>query len=769
MISRRKPKRIMSLLLALIMLLTAGMYMTSAKEVLAAKKKNTPVLNKTSVNILMKKSVKLKLKKKSKGSKIKWKSSNKKIAKVTKKGKVTGKRKGIAKITATVTTKGKKYKLSCKVTVIQKANSIAITYNNGQTGKNVSLYQGNNLSLGIRKNPSTSNDMVTSWTSSNANIVKVDNNGKITAIKQGSASITATMFGKAKASILINVLSKDGIHVSNQPATIIPPPNDSIAPTSATPPVESVTPTSATPPIESVTPTSTPPLDVTINAKITIHEDFWEEFLEVITFGIYNHNDEQTVEITADSPVGIKSIEYCITNQAVDLNNIDILSFTPYDDNNRPLLAKGSISIVYAKVTNNTDNVVYIRSDGIIINNAVITSPDVPSETPSAEPSVVPSIIPSVIPSTVPSIEPSAAPTIAPSTAPTTVPSVVPSTVPSIEPSVTPSSVPSVAPSTEPSVVPSIIPSEDPDVLLLDLTNASNYIKVGEGASASWSIAENSVNVKTNNYSQGVAFKFTLPAGKTLADYESFEYDIKFSSDFLVWYKELRADASTTIPTTINDPALNATLGLRDGQYIEMGATSDKTVATGERAWFRDQVISIEEAKHADKSGTVYIAIGLHCGPTDGGNAFYVQNVRLRERPVAPPEDELFLDLTNTANYFKVGDSASVAWSSAENSVRTTTADYHQGIGFKFTLPTGKNLSDYEGFLYDLKFDSNYYAWYKEIRADASISVPSTIIDPPEDATLGERALGEYTESGATSESTLATETRRWYVNQIIP
>ena len=46
--------------------------------------------------------------------KLKWSSSNKKIAKVTKSGKVTGKKKGTATITVRYS---KKIKAVCKVTV----------------------------------------------------------------------------------------------------------------------------------------------------------------------------------------------------------------------------------------------------------------------------------------------------------------------------------------------------------------------------------------------------------------------------------------------------------------------------------------------------------------------------------------------------------------------------------------------------------------------------------------------------------------------------
>lgn len=73
-------------------------------------------LNKTKVTVKVGKSVTLKLKNAKK--KVTWKSSNKKVAVVNKKGKVTGKRTGTAKITAK--SAGKKY--TCTVTVKGKKN-----------------------------------------------------------------------------------------------------------------------------------------------------------------------------------------------------------------------------------------------------------------------------------------------------------------------------------------------------------------------------------------------------------------------------------------------------------------------------------------------------------------------------------------------------------------------------------------------------------------------------------------------------------------------
>lgn len=75
-------------------------------------------LNSTKVTLTERKTKTLTVKNLVSGSTVKWSSSNKNVATVSAKGKVTAKKTGSATITATVTVKsGKKSKLTCKVTV----------------------------------------------------------------------------------------------------------------------------------------------------------------------------------------------------------------------------------------------------------------------------------------------------------------------------------------------------------------------------------------------------------------------------------------------------------------------------------------------------------------------------------------------------------------------------------------------------------------------------------------------------------------------------
>ncbi|MCM1498296.1 MAG: Ig-like domain-containing protein [Clostridium sp.] len=101
-------KRRISILLAGVLLITI---LGNAVNTQAAAKER---LSQTKVTITVGKSVTLKVKNTKK--KVKWSTSNRKVAAVSKKGKVTGKKAGKATITAKVG--GKKY--TCKVTVKKK-------------------------------------------------------------------------------------------------------------------------------------------------------------------------------------------------------------------------------------------------------------------------------------------------------------------------------------------------------------------------------------------------------------------------------------------------------------------------------------------------------------------------------------------------------------------------------------------------------------------------------------------------------------------------
>ncbi|CAM4015764.1 Ig-like domain-containing protein [Mesobacillus zeae] len=115
---------------------------------------------------------------------VTWKSSNKKIATVDSKGKVTGKAKGTATITATV--QGAKA-AKVKVTVTPPVAAKSVKLNRTM----VTLGKGKTLTLSATVSPSNTTNKTVRWKSSNTKVAKVNSSGKVTAVGAGTAKITA--------------------------------------------------------------------------------------------------------------------------------------------------------------------------------------------------------------------------------------------------------------------------------------------------------------------------------------------------------------------------------------------------------------------------------------------------------------------------------------------------------------------------------------------------------------------------------------------------
>lgn len=141
----------------------------------------SPAISKKAVTITVGKSATLKVNN-AKG-KITWKSSNPKVAAVSKSGKVTGKKAGTAKITANV---GKK-NYTCKVTVKKAIKISKIQLNKTK----LTLNTGTTYKIKVSVSPSKATDKTVVWKSSNQSIASVDSKGLITAKKAGTAIITA--------------------------------------------------------------------------------------------------------------------------------------------------------------------------------------------------------------------------------------------------------------------------------------------------------------------------------------------------------------------------------------------------------------------------------------------------------------------------------------------------------------------------------------------------------------------------------------------------
>ncbi|NLW79766.1 MAG: hypothetical protein GXY32_10205 [Ruminococcaceae bacterium] len=127
-----------------------------------------------------------------------WASSNEKVATVNSNGQITGKKAGKATITAT-TESGESDTL--KVTVVAKAVKVTRV---AISGSKKPLDVGKTAQLKAKISPSKATNAAVTWKSSKPSVLHVDKAGKITALKEGKATITLKAGGKtAKVTITV--------------------------------------------------------------------------------------------------------------------------------------------------------------------------------------------------------------------------------------------------------------------------------------------------------------------------------------------------------------------------------------------------------------------------------------------------------------------------------------------------------------------------------------------------------------------------------------
>lgn len=116
---------------------------------------------------------------------VKFKTSNKKVAAVSKKGVITAKKKGKAVITAYMPDG---VKAVCRITVKKAPTAVKFT------AKSKEVKQGKTLQLKVKLSKGSAGSVT--YYSNNRKIVKVDKNGKVKALKKGKAVITVKTYNK---------------------------------------------------------------------------------------------------------------------------------------------------------------------------------------------------------------------------------------------------------------------------------------------------------------------------------------------------------------------------------------------------------------------------------------------------------------------------------------------------------------------------------------------------------------------------------------------
>lgn len=138
--------------------------------------------------------------------KLKYKTSNKKIATVNSKGKVKGIKNGTVTITVTAAD-GSKKKATCKVGVYTAKIKKATVSPSKKT-----LNVGQTVTLKTKiKSPSKGAVNLFTWTSSNKKVASVDAKGKVKALKAGTATITGTAADGSKKKVTCKITVKQPV------------------------------------------------------------------------------------------------------------------------------------------------------------------------------------------------------------------------------------------------------------------------------------------------------------------------------------------------------------------------------------------------------------------------------------------------------------------------------------------------------------------------------------------------------------------------------
>ncbi len=135
---------------------------------------------------------------------VDWESSNPEIVSIDSTGKITGKKGGTAKITATVGN----VKAEKEVKVVVPIESVSLSGDD-------SILKGESKRLTATINPEdTTDDKTITWSSDNEDVLFVDQNGQMRGIKEGTANVKAVVAGKETTKqITVNEIHIDSITI----------------------------------------------------------------------------------------------------------------------------------------------------------------------------------------------------------------------------------------------------------------------------------------------------------------------------------------------------------------------------------------------------------------------------------------------------------------------------------------------------------------------------------------------------------------------------
>ena len=152
--------------------------------------------------------------------KVYWTSSDTDIATVTQKGKVTGRKLGTVTITAT-SLDGSDVDASCEITVVKPVTSVTLS------SSTISMMVGQSKKLKASIKPKNASITSVKWTTSDPDVVIVDEDGQVIAKKAGNATITAEALDNSgkKALCYVTVYERvaaTGITLQDKSITMVP-------------------------------------------------------------------------------------------------------------------------------------------------------------------------------------------------------------------------------------------------------------------------------------------------------------------------------------------------------------------------------------------------------------------------------------------------------------------------------------------------------------------------------------------------------------------
>lgn len=223
-----------------------------------------------------------------------WSSADESIVTVDENGTITAKK--VGKTTVTVTTKEGNFKAEVEVIV---SNDVVTAEGVSLDKTKVNLGTGKTVTLKATVKPADASDKGVTWKSNNEKVAKVDRNGKVTAVGEGTATITViTNDGghKATATIIVKNVAVTKVTVNKTAITLTEGQTQKV--------VATVNPTDATNKAVTWSSNNTGVATVDKNGNIK----GIKEGTAVITVKTKDGNKTATVKVTVKAPVRAESV-----------------------------------------------------------------------------------------------------------------------------------------------------------------------------------------------------------------------------------------------------------------------------------------------------------------------------------------------------------------------------------------------------------------------------------------------------------------------------